>query len=215
MARAKQTGRAEARRRHRQTIAETRSVPEGSDASTADRGTTAQRIPSGSSAAPTGRIGFFDSFRKAYRPVHLREDLAYLPQILRSTAFVVGLAIIFIGTAALLVAPSAGAVIFAFTVADANGFPAISPMLVAGYLAPRGGYLIGFLLGIFQALAVAAVARRFDVLLLVLPLSVSIGLLCGAAGAWYKRSLAFMAATRPGQRPASRSNRQSGRGQRR
>lgn len=210
MARAKQTGRAEARRRHRQELADARTAPAEADA------------PPAPKAAPTSvagavRISFLDSFRKAYRPVHLREDIALLPQYLRGVPFVVGLAIIFLGTVALFLAPgtAVGSVLFAFTVADANGFPAISPMLVAGYLAPRGGYLIGLVLGIVQALAVVAVARRIDVLLLVLPLSASIGLLCGAAGAWYRRSLSLMAATGRGQRSGSRSGRGNGRGQRR
>ena len=85
MARAKQTGRAEARRRYRQaTAAEEPETEAGAELDFGERRPdAAPKAPAkptrGTDRTPTGRVGVFDSFRLAYHPVNIRDDLRAIP----------------------------------------------------------------------------------------------------------------------------------------
>ena len=85
----------------------------------------------------------------AYHPARLREDLRALPEVLRSRAFLSGLALLLIGGAVWLLFPLRSGSILLWELLVVPG-SALAPQLVGGFFAPRASYLIGFLLGVLQ-----------------------------------------------------------------
>ena len=223
MARAKQTGRAEARRRYRQA-AQTED-DNGAELDYGERKPDAGPKAAGRPAraaekAPTGRVGIMDSFRLAYHPVHLREDLRALPELLRSRAFLAATAVLLVGGAAWLLFPLRSGSALAWELLVVPG-SALAPQLVGGFFAPRASYLIGFLLGILQTLVFVLVTvsppvvaayealdpggapvLRADQVLSALASSAVTGALFAAAAAWYRR---FLSLSSPRRAPAARS----------
>ena len=226
MARAKQTGRAEARRRYRQAVsqdASTDGMEELEDeAPSADRGRqepAKARLPQ-----PSGRPGVMSAFRQAYRPANLREDLGTLPKLLRHYAFLAPVAMIVVGAfvAYTFWNFTGGQLAWQVLVYPGSGFGL--PQLVAGFFAPRASYLLGFLVSIIQGVAATIFIVSLSNSLgtpfpsdqipglltqsfLAGPVS---GTLFAAAAAWYRRFLSLSsprrtaANTRPSSRQASR-----------
>lgn len=166
MARAKRTNRAEARRRHRASFAET---PVDGELLTADAAEDAPdagagagtRPPAARSAATSGadapppRPGIAAAFRSSFRPADIRGDLRALPRSLRHWSFLV--AVIMSGVAVALV-PLLGANSIALTLFGYfSGAAPIGSAFLAGFFAPRASYLAGGLAGLasvgFMALA--------------------------------------------------------------
>jgi hypothetical protein len=225
VARAKQTGRAEARRRYRQTSATEGAEPEeGEELDFGERkpeagGRPAARAASTPERSPSGRVGFMDAFRQAYHPVRIREDLQALPQIFTSRAFLAAAGLLLAGGVAWLLFPvrSGSAVLWELLVVPGS---ALAPQLVGGFFAPRASYLIGFVLGVLQTIVFVLVSIsppviaayeaiqpggapeiRGDQILSALVSSAFTGALFAAAAAWYRRFLSLSSPRRP---PASR-----------
>jgi hypothetical protein len=235
VARAKQTGRAEARRRYRQSTAE---EPETDAVAELDYG---ERRPDAAPKAaakparandrtPTGRAGIMDSFRLAYHPVHIREDLRAIPELLRSRAFLAATALLLVGGAAWLIFPLRQGSVLLWELLVVPG-SALAPQLVGGFFAPRASYIIGFILGVLQTVVFVLVSlsppvvaayealqpdsaplMRADQVLSALVSSAVTGALFAAAAAWYRRFLSLSSPRRapagraqPGRAPASRS----------
>ena len=234
MARAKQTGRAEARRRYRQTAA-----AEGSEADESgteldygerkpDAGPKGAARPARTpDRAPTGRVGVFDSFRLAYHPAHIRDDLRALPELLRSRAFLGGAGLLLVGGVAWLLFPARQGSALAWELLVVPG-SALAPQLVGGFFAPRASYLIGFLLGVLQTLVFTLVTLsppvvaayeaiqpgsapelHPDQVLSALVSSAVTGALFASAAAWYRRFLS-LSSPRRAQAPAKNTQRRSG-----
>jgi hypothetical protein len=212
VARAKQTDRAEARRRYRQanrleSEAEPNTLDDGHD-----RATVA--APRSKAAAPE-RPGITSSFRAAYHPANVREDLALLPQLLRTRAFLAAAGLVVAAAAFVAILPTNSLAGFAFQTFVLP--PAIAPIFVAGFFAPRASYLLGLVVSLIDAVAYAflvtviaptigtAATPGPDVIsligtaLLVGPIS---GVLFASAAAWYRRFLAISSRSR--QQPANR-----------
>ena len=226
MARAKQTGRAEARRRYRQTASAqvTDAEENGQELDYGERkpgpgGTTPPRAGRTSERQPTGRVGIMDSFRLAYRPAHLLDDLRALPELLRSRAFLAGAGLLLAGGLAWLLFPLRQGSAIAWELLVVPG-SALAPQLVGGFFAPRASYLIGFLVGILQTLVFVLVTlsppvvaayealqagnapqMRIDQVLSALVSSAVTGALFAAGAAWYRRFLA-LSSPRRAQAPA-------------
>jgi hypothetical protein len=234
VARAKQTDRAEARRRHRVAV----SAEAGeSDAAAPEldygerRPDAAKPKPGGqarTAAQPGGRAGFFDAFRQAYHPAHVREDLVALPTILRSRGFLAAVALLLVGGVAWLLFPLRSGSILVWELLVVPG-SALAPQLVGGFFAPRASYLIGFIVGVLQTLVFVLVTisppvvaayealqpgaapqiEPGQVLSALLSSSVT-GALFAAAAAWYRRFLSLSSPRRAqpsrssGKRPARR-----------
>lgn len=222
MARAKQTGRAEARRRYRQTA-----VDPADEASELDFGERKAEIGAGKEAAKpaagaksTTRPGFATAFRTAYHPPRFREDLRHLPMLLRSRALLAAVAMILIGAVAVYLFPNYTGSAFAFELLIWPG-SALAPQLVAGFFAPRASYILGFLVGVIQGIVFTIfltqfstrlgttlppdeVTNLFTVSFLTGPVT---GGLFAAAAAWYRRFLALSSPRRPpgGRPPASKA----------
>ena len=218
MARAKQTGRAEARRRYRQAV--TAPDVEADDGAELDFGERkpgsgpkpAGRQPAATDRSPSGRTGFLDAFRLAYHPVHLREDLRASREIFASRAFAAATALLLVGGAAWLLFPL-------------RSGSALAPQLVGGFFAPRASYLIGLVLGILQTVVFVLVtlsppvAAAYEALQpgggpdlsagqvsSALLSSAVTGAIFAAAAAWYRR---FLALSSPRRTPARAANRRT------
>jgi hypothetical protein len=229
VARAKQTDRAEARRRYRLATTATGEAGEGGDdldfgerkpdldGSGPGRPSKVQQATGSTNA---GRPGFLSSFRAAYRPANVREDLRLLPTTLRSRAFLAAVALVIGGTAVawFFWNFSGGRMAWELLVLPGS---ALAPQLVVGFFAPRASYMLGFIVGILQGIAAAAMLTGLASVLgspltpeqttslltqsfLTGPVS---GALFASAAAWYRR---FLALSQPKRGQPSRGG--SGRG---
>lgn len=219
MARAKQTNRAEARRRYRQAIAQSTAETEGADDSESpgvDAG-PARSAPTGAQ----GRPGIAAAFRQAYHPAHFREDLRALPGLLTLAQparipltrtvigvpwFLVSAFLVIVGFAALALAPASGGVLFQLLSLPPGG-PTL-PILLVGFMATRASYMQGFLIGLLDlvlvGLYVALVpnatpqsgtaqtsAGLTDILLSAAITGLPTSVLFAGAAAWYRRFLSL------------------------
>jgi hypothetical protein len=223
VARAKHTGRAEARRRYRQTASPDVGA-EGTDGLETDAPARDRAKPEPARAArqpqQTGRPGITASFRAAYRPAHIREDIALLPKLLRHWSFLVPIGLIVAGAfaASTFWNFTGGQLAWQILVYPGSGFGL--PQLVAGFFAPRASYLLGFLVSLVQGVAATIFILQLSSQLgtpfpsdqipglltqsfLAGPVS---GTLFAAAAAWYRRFLALSSPRRaaPGGRQTSR-----------
>jgi hypothetical protein len=220
VARAKQTGRSEARRRYRQasTVA-----PEGEAEAlvpaarpNASPAKATPRPNDRLNPAPTGRPGFMSAVRGAYHPAHVREDLRALPKLLVHWSFLVSVVLVLGGAAAKLILPNYTGTEFAWQLLALPG-SALAPQLVAGFFAPRASYLLGFIIGLEQGVVFTVLASTIatqlgtpipsdqvgNLLLLSFVTGPISGLLFAAAAAWYRRFLALSSPKR--QAPAKGS----------
>jgi len=224
--RAKRTARAEARRRYRAA----QNVPDEFDdlddadeatettSSTAAKGQAPRRAATPAALANPPRIGIAAAFRQAFRPVDLRGDLQALPSLLIDKAFwipagaIVVLAIVYTVTQGRELVSQLLVPYFLYP-------PPIAPVFLAGFLAKRGSWLIGGLIGVVQsvvtlilvttspALNATTGAADPSVLLYSLFVSVGFGAFYAAAAAWYKR---FLQGANPPRRAAAQASKGSG-----
>jgi hypothetical protein len=232
LARAKQTGRSEARRRYRQSNAPIDADGEGelleSEGVEPER-RTSKAVPArpAESRPPSGRVGFGAAFRLAYHPPHIREDLRTLPSTLRSRGFLAAVLMVIGGGLLWFAFPVYSGSITAWELLVLPG-SALAPQLVAGFFAPRASYLLGFAVGLVQPVVYLAVnssarvqeayiARGVNIpginveqVALAFVNSLIMGALFASMAAWYRRFLALSsqraaAARSSGSKPSSRT----------
>lgn len=206
MARAKQTRRAEARRRYRQAnIADGEPDLELDDdaAEPAPTRSAAKPAPRPASNMPA-RPSFMAAMRGAYHRANIREDLRHLQMLLRSRALMGGIILVLAGASAQLAFPGYTGSAFAWELLVLPG-SALGPQLVAGFFAPRASYLLGFIVGIVQGVVFTVFVTQFasrlgtamptDQIGQLLTLSFVTGPISGtlfaAAAAWYRRFLSL------------------------
>ena len=155
MARAKRTSRAEARRRYRAQVAEQANAqaPE-----TAERpGEPSGRGPRDPRpAASPQRSGMRYAFRAAFHPPNFGDDIAHLPELLRSRAVLIPI-LISVGTALAIAVTKGTDVISGLLAQYFLVTPPIGSIFIAGFFAPRASYLAGLIVGLVAALALTAV----------------------------------------------------------
>jgi hypothetical protein len=153
------------------------------------------------------------AFRGAYRPANYREDVAALPQLVRGKWFLISLALVFAGFIAWVVLPNT-VTFFLFQTLTLP--PAMLPIFLVGFTAPRASYLLGLLVGLVDIVlysiyvvyiassattdAIPVADFLFSGLTVGLPASV----LFSAGAAWYRR---FLALSNAGRSRPSGSNR--------
>lgn len=222
MARAKQTVRAEARRRYRlaanMTEDDASGELDGETPATAAPVSGKPAQPSRPAQAASGRPGFLSAFRNAYHPAHLREDLRALPKLLTSRALLAGLALVLVGAAAAFAFPGYTGSAFAWELLVLPG-SALGPQLLAGFFAPRASYLLGLIVGLFQGLVFTIFLTQFasrlgtdlpadkvgNLLTLSFVTGPVSGTLFASAAAWYRRFLALSSPKRSAQGRAGSS----------
>ena len=219
MARAKQTGRAEARRRYRQSAAaDAASADEGAELDYGERKPDKPRATGQQGRGPerqsTGRVGFFDAFRQAYHPAHPLEDIRALPKLLVTRSFLAAVGLIALGAVVVLAFPNYTGSRFAWELLVFPG-SALAPQLLAGFFAPRASYLLGLIIGLLQGLVFTVFLTQFGDRLGATITSDQVGSLLGAAfltgpvsgalfaaaSAWYRR---FLALSSPRRAPAGK-----------
>ena len=205
MARAKQTARAEARRRHRLANRLDDEVApnelSGDDGTDDGATATAPRRPTTSGRASSPRPGVLSAFRGAYHAANVREDLRILPPLLLTRGFLGALALVLGGAAIYIAFPGYSGSQFLFQTLTYP--PAMAPIFVVGFFAPRASYLLGFLIGLLDAvvlgvlIASGALGPTSDpnAIPSFLGGAVFTGAVTGAvfasAAAWYRRFLAL------------------------
>jgi len=205
VARAKRTSseRAAARRRYR---AATESEALAADAAVdATPGRTAEPVRP---TSDTVRMGLLAALRASIRPLNLREDLAALPSLIPNKALWVPVLVTIASTVAVVATDGTNAlsaILFSYFVQT----PGIGGSFLAGFLAPRASWLLGFIVGIVTAVC-------YSVLIYVFPLRIAteipdaaiaqtavisavitspiLGALFASAAAWYRR---FLTLTNP------------------
>ena len=214
MARAKRTDRADARRRYRQYQSADLEDAEGSEPSEAPPVTP--RGPRPAPGAPA-RPSLTTAFRAAYHRANIREDVAALPGLLRTRSFLGAVALIAVGTAGVALAPQNP--ISQLLYQSLLYPPAMAPIFIVGFFAPRASYLLGLIVSLIDVALFAVVVY------VVLPATatttpvdpaaqaqavysaISVGPLSGiffaAAAAWYRRFLNLTNARAQQRRQAS------------
>jgi hypothetical protein len=196
VARAKHTVRADARRRYRQTH---NIELDGSDGEPdAPEPARAARPAS----TPLQRPSITAAFRNAYRPARIREDIAALPWLLGSRAFLISLALVVGGVAAVAAAPGNTITNLFFQAMVVP--PAMAPIFIVGFFARRASYLLGLIVAVVDVAAYAVFIYTVAPGLTTEPIdpdqqqqlvlsALSVGPLSGiffaAAAAWYRRFL--------------------------
>jgi hypothetical protein len=219
VARAKRTDRADARRRYRQTI--------GADPDGFEADDTPVETPRDSrrSAPPVERPSITAAFRNAYRRANIREDIGFLPSLLTSRSFVIAIALIVFGTAAIAVAPDNFLTVLSFQALVIP--PAMAPIFIVGFFARRASYLLGLIVSIVDVVAyaifvfaiapaVAATApdpaRQQELVYSAISVGPLSGIFFAAAAAWYRRFLALSNARTQQRRQSTPRNRKPARG---
>lgn len=166
MARAKRTGRAEARRRYRAEVV-AREADAAETTETTPRAESTRRPADRGSVgttAPSARPGFLDGLRTAMQPANVRADVVSAPSVLRSNRLLwVPFLIVAVSGAVALVP---GALDYNIPQLLATTFvfppPLIAPF-VAGLLAPRAAWFFGFLAALLGAVFFAIVVATTPV----------------------------------------------------
>lgn len=225
MARAKRTDRADARRRYRltqdavddsgdHTSAPVPNVLSGGGGRPSSSSGSSGRAKSVTAPRP---IGFVDSMRASWHRPDVRADIAALPWLLRTRAFLIPLALVVVGAGALTLAPDnpAAGLFFQLMVLP----PAMAPIFITGFFAKRASYLLGLIIAVIDVVGYAVfvyaalpalsvdpvtAARQQELVssaLVVGPLS---GIFFAAGAAWYRRFLSFSSSQRARSRGAER-----------
>ena len=211
MARAKNTDRAEARRRYRAaTAAEVESDAMSVPAAAMPRDARASGAPK-AGAEPAPRPGIVEAFRRAAHPADVRGDIRALPRILRTEPRVwLAPGLVVLG-GVILVVPQFGESSIGRLITGLLIFPQpLIPYFLGGMLVSRGAWLVGLLTGMLAGiistvyiLTVSTTAAtgiteadRAQALLYVIVVSPLFGLATGAFAGFYRR---FLRATAPAQ----------------
>jgi hypothetical protein len=150
LARAKNTQRAQARRRHREQV-RVNELSDGVEPNDVDDGPDAVTGQDTAPAAPRGLGSLFT------RP-HLRDDIRALPGLFRTKKLlwlpfaILIIAALMIGALQVGVLPVDTTSVVAIVASLVLQPSALFVPFIAGFLAPRASYLIGFLVGLVQAI---------------------------------------------------------------
>lgn len=224
MARAKRTDRADARRRYR--LAQDDPDETGTEGETPvpnvlSSGRASKPSAAGSSV-PGGRMGFADSMRAAYHRPDLRADIAALPWLLRTRAFLIPLALVVFGVAAVVAVPTnyAGGLFFQLMVLP----PAMAPIFIVGFFAKRASYLLGFIVAVVDVIGYAifvyavlptvgtdavTAASQQELILSAVAVGPPSGVFFAAGAAWYRRFLNYSSAQRARAKPGQQRGKAS------
>lgn len=179
-------------------------------------------------AAPSQRPGITQAFRIAFQPADVRADLRAAPSVLRTTlALWIAPGLVLAGGVFLLVPALRDSQIGSLAAQLLVVPPPLIPAFLAGMLAPRGSWLFGLLVGalagvVFAVYVVSAPATgvapitddlRAQALLYAVVVSPLFGLATGAFAGFYRRFLR-VSAPQQQRKPASKSQKPSGKGSR-
>jgi hypothetical protein len=227
--------RAEARRRNR-LAAKERAAAEALGIAPE---TPAAPATSAAPAAPTGGLGFRAALRSSAGRAPIREDLAYLPTLVRTRAFLVPLLVVVVTTVIALQPGVLASNIAQLGVQSILLPPAFVIAFLGGMLTRRGAWLIGGLFGVITYAASAIVGTYGDMTAfadgnpvkgLLDGITTNLGnpgamftdiygvaaagILAGAFAGWYSRFLRAMSPNQPTERDRRRMEAERRKGKR-
>jgi len=227
--------RAEARRRNR-LAAKERAAAEALGIAPE---TPAAPATSAAPAAPTGGLGFRAALRSSAGRAPIREDLAYLPTLVRTRAFLVPLLVVVVTTVIALQPGVLASNIAQLGVQSILLPPAFVIAFLGGMLTRRGAWLIGGLFGVITYAASAIVGTFGDMTAfadgnpvkgLLDGITTNLGnpgamftdiygvaaagILAGAFAGWYSRFLRAMSPNQPTERDRRRMEAERRKGKR-
>ena len=227
--------RAEARRRNR-LAAKERAAAEALGIAPE---TPAAPATSAAPAAPTGGLGFRAALRSSAGRAPIREDLAYLPTLVRTRAFLVPLLVVVVTTVIALQPGVLASNIAQLGVQSILLPPAFVIAFLGGMLTRRGAWLIGGLFGVITYAASAIVGTYGDMTAfadgnpvkgLLDGITANLGnpgamftdiygvaaagILAGAFAGWYSRFLRAMSPNQPTERDRRRMEAERRKGKR-
>jgi len=227
--------RAEARRRNR-LAAKERAAAEALGIAPE---TPAAPATSAAPAAPTGGLGFRAALRSSVGRAPIREDLAYLPTLVRTRAFLVPLLVVAVTTVIALQPGVLASNIAQLGVQSILLPPAFVIAFLGGMLTRRGAWLIGGLFGVITYAASAIVGTYGDMTAfadgnpvkgLLDGITTNLGnpgamftdiygvaaagILAGAFAGWYSRFLRAMSPNQPTERDRRRMEAERRKGKR-
>lgn len=238
MARAKNTDRAEARRRHRAAMAAAEAAEAGDttgedgapvptvSAAAVPRDARASGTAKSTTATPQQRPGIVQAFRIAFQPADVRADLRTAPTVLRTTPVLwIAPVLVLVGGVFLLVPALRDSQIGSLAAQLLVVPPPLIPAFLAGMLAPRSSWLFGLLVGalagiVFAIYVVSAPSTgvapvtddlRAQALLYAVLVSPLFGLATGAFAGFYRRFLR-VSAPQQQRKPSSKSQKPSAKG---
>ena len=182
----------------------------GRGASPAPVATTARPKPAAAAAAATPTPGagmnFFKAMSAAYRPVHYRDDLRYLPTLFTKTIGVwIGLGLAAVGTIVAFNDPAHD--MWVGLAQLCIGAMPLGAVMIVGVLTKRAAWLAGLIVGgvggflgwivainvpanwYDPSLTIPDLATRQGYIMEDLMAGLAFGALFGAASAWYRRFL--------------------------
>jgi hypothetical protein len=227
--------RAEARRRNRLAAKERAAAEALGIAPESPTEATASAV-----AAPaTGGIGFRAALRSSAGRAPIREDLAYLPTLVRTRAFLVPLLVVVVTTVIALQPGMLASNIAQLGVQSILLPPAFVIAFLGGMLTRRGAWLIGGIFGVITYSASAVVGTYGDMSAFVAGNPVkslldgitanignpgamfsdiygvaAAGILAGAFAGWYSRFLRAMSPNQPTERERRRAEAERRKGKR-
>jgi len=227
VARAKRTERAAARRRYRAAM-ESEIDEAGAEGETVEDATPRRTAAPARSTGEAVRLGIGGALRASFHPLHVREDIAALPSLVRHRSLWLPILVTIVSTVA-VVATGGKDVITPFLFAYFVQTPALGGVFLAGFLAPRASWLLGGIVGLVAAIGYVAVlslvpgaisptapgnAKLEEIALSAFLLSPIMGGLFAALAAWYRR---FLTLTNPnrGRRPPNQPAKRVGNGRNR
>ena len=227
--------RAEARRRNR-LAAKERAAAEALGIAPE---TPAAPATSAAPAAPAGGLGFRAALRSSAGRAPIREDLAYLPTLVRTRAFLVPLLVVVVTTVIALQPGVLASNIAQLGVQSILLPPAFVIAFLGGMLTRRGAWLIGGLFGVITYAASAIVGTYGDMTAfadgnpvkgLLDGITANLGnpgamftdiygvaaagILAGAFAGWYSRFLRAMSPNQPTERDRRRMEAERRKGKR-
>ncbi|MEO5919314.1 MAG: hypothetical protein ABIQ17_07110 [Candidatus Limnocylindrales bacterium] len=215
MARAKRTDRADARRRFRQVHDDPNLTEDAAELE--DAGATPEPQARRSPSAPGRPIGFRDSMGAAFHRPDIRADIAALPMLLRTRAFLIPLGLVVVGVIGIVAVPSSpvAGLFFQLLVLP----PAMAPIFIAGFFAKRASYLLGLIIAVVDVLGYTLfiyaalptlsttpvdAANQQELVISAIAVGPLSGIFFAAGAAWYRRFLSFSSAQRARSRAAEK-----------
>ena len=153
----------------------------------------------------------------AFHRPDIRADIAALPVLLRTRAFLIPFALVVVGVVGIVAVPTSpvSGLFFQLLVLP----PAMAPIFIAGFFAKRASYLlgliiavvdvIGYIVFIYAALPTLSTtpvdaARQQELVLSAMAVGPLSGIFFAAGAAWYRRFLSFSSAQRARSRPSAK-----------
>ena len=186
---------------------------------------------------PSGGLGFRVALRSSAGRAPIREDLAYLPRLIRTRAFVLPLLLVVVTTVVALQPGILSASVSQVVVQQIVSSPPLIPLFIGAFFTRRGAWLLGGIFGVIAYATSAIVGSSADLsqvpelakssytkfaghlgnpiaMIKDIAEAIAWGILAGAFAGWYGRFLRAMSPNQPTERDRRRMEAERRKGKR-